>query len=79
MNKVYIVDYKRNNRKRGCSLRFLYVLRTAQCSSNRIVKFVCKTFLKYFHNMYGLEILPETEIGRGCVFSMPSISQSTLA
>ena len=46
-------------------LRFLRVLRTAQSSNNKIVKLVCKVLLKYYRENYGLEIPPETKIGKG--------------
>ena len=61
---MYKADCQRNNGG-GYLLRFLRVLRTAQSSNNKIVKLVCKILLKYYREKYGLEIPPETKIGKG--------------
>lgn len=60
---MYKADCQRNNG--GYLLRFLRVLRTAQSSNNKIVKLVCKILLKHYREKYGLEIPPETKIGKG--------------
>lgn len=62
---MYKADCQRNNGGGGYLLRFLRVLRTAQSSNNKIVKLVCKVLLKYYRENYGLEIPPETKIGKG--------------
>lgn len=56
---------KQRNKGGGYTLRFLRVLRTFQNSNNRIVKLVCKVLLKHYREKYGLEIPPETKIGKG--------------
>lgn len=62
-NVIYFADKQRN--RRGYVLRFLRVFRTSQCSNNKIVKLVCKVILKHYREKYGLEIPPETKIGKG--------------
>lgn len=64
MNQLYKADYQRNT---GCGyvLRFLRVLRLSQSSSNKLVKLICKAILKHYREKYGLEIPPETKIGKG--------------
>lgn len=49
----------------GYSLRFLRILRISQSTGNKIVKLICKFLLKYYREKYGLEIPPETKIGKG--------------
>lgn len=46
-------------------LRFLKYLRRAQCTNNRLLKFLCKLILRRYRLKYGLEISPSTSIGKG--------------
>lgn len=61
---MYYTDYQRNIGG-GYVLRFLKYLRTAQCTNNRLLKFLCKLILRRYRLKYGLEISPSTSIGKG--------------
>lgn len=63
MNILYKEDVKRN--MGGYQLRFLHILRIAQSSKSKVVKVVCKLLLRRYRLKYGLEIYPETKIGKG--------------
>lgn len=49
----------------GYVLRFLKVLRTAQCTNNILLNVLCKLILRRYRLKYGLEISPITSIGKG--------------
>ncbi len=61
---LYKSDYKRN-RGGGYVLRFLMFFRIYQKTDNVIIKIICKVFLHRYRLKYGLEIPPETMIGKG--------------
>lgn len=63
MNALYLEDVKRN--AGGYQLRFLHVLRIVQSSNSKLVKLFCKLILRRYRRKYGLEIYPETKIGKG--------------
>lgn len=69
MNLLLRSDFYRYNKSDsiwgGYLYRFHRVLRTAHSTNSKIVKFFCKLMLKYYREHYGLEIPPETKIGRG--------------
>lgn len=65
MNHIYYADYHRNNGGGGYILHFLKVLRTAQCTNNKLLKVLCKLILRRYRLKYGLEISPSTSIGKG--------------
>lgn len=58
---LYTTDIKRRNQ--GYVLRFLWFLRHAQ--QNHRFSLFYKMFLRYYRLSYGLEIQPETKIGKG--------------
>lgn len=64
MNHVYHADCQRNNGG-GYVLRFLKVLRTAQCTNSRLINILCKIILRRYRLKYGLEISSATSIGKG--------------
>ncbi len=63
MNKNYLLDKRRN--ASGYVLRFLYLLRMANGSKNRLVRMFCKVLLHYYRVQYGFEISSSTQIGGG--------------
>lgn len=63
MSILYKADCQRNNK--GYVLRFLRVLRASQCTNNKFCKLICKIILKHYREKYGLEIPPETKVGKG--------------
>ena len=64
MLQLYKLDYQRN-RGGGYVLRFLMFFRMYKNTRNVAVKIACKAFLRRYRLKYGLEISPETEIGKG--------------
>lgn len=71
-NLNYDLDKRRYpaRQKRGV-LRFLYYLRKAQSTNNRIMKKIYRSAMKPYQKKYGLEISDELNVG-GIVYR-PSI------
>lgn len=64
MKTFYRLDYQRN-RGGGYVLRFLTLFRTYQNTNSIVIKIVSKSLLRHYRLKYGLEIPPETKIGKG--------------
>lgn len=65
MNVKDIILADRQRKSGGVISRFLYILRTAHYSNNKLVKLLCKVLLKRYRLKYGLEIPAEANIGKG--------------
>lgn len=65
MNTKAIIKADRQRNSGGVILRFLYVLRIAHYTENKLVKLVCKAILRRYRMKYGLEIPAEATIGKG--------------
>lgn len=62
-NELYSVDCQRN--RGGYALRFLFLLRKASTTNNKLLRFLCARCLRYYRYKYGLEIQYNTRIGKG--------------
>ena len=72
--KEFMYDYKRYGGEGSIILhhfRFLIWLRISQVYSNPIIRAICKIRMKLFSENYGLEISPNTRIGRGLYLGHP--------
>ena len=65
MNIKDIIKADRLRNSGGVISRFLYILRTAHYSNNKLVKLLCKVLLRRYRLKYGLEIPAEAKIGKG--------------
>lgn len=72
-NDYYKADLSRYGSvwKGGAVLRFQKYLRKAHFCNNRILKIYYRFLLKYYREKYGLEIQPETNIGKGLYLGHP--------
>ena len=71
-NLNYDLDKRRYpaRQKRGV-LRFLYYLRKAQSTNNRIMKKIYRSAMKPYQKKYGLEISDELNVGGGLYIGHP--------
>lgn len=75
-NLNYDLDKRRypSKQKRGV-LRFLYYLRKAQSTNNRIMKKIYRIFMKPYQKIYGLEISDKLKVGGDFILDIHTISQ----
>lgn len=55
----------------GTILTFIWFLRKARFTRSKMVKFYCRIMLRHWRNKYGLEISPDTKIGKGLYLGHP--------
>lgn len=64
MNILYLTDRQRNI-EGGYKLRFLWLLRTAKSTNNKIMRLFCRVALRHYVRQYGLEIPWTINLGKG--------------
>lgn len=69
--KHFVRADRQRNPVGGVILLFLYVLRVAHYTDNKLIRFLCKVVLRHYRLKYGMEIPFHTKIGKGLYIGHP--------